>query len=463
MVPNNRSARSFPRVRAEVTTFFNAPITMWVDASATDTITANANGEVVSWQNLVDPTSALEGHSTNKPDTGVTTINGLNALKFVRRSDNNMERVLGKKNGSGWNPAGSGRPNDMALIILAQIDTQRRNNFPFSFGWGDHFPWSNGYIYWRYTGGRSQFNAFSTGVPTLITMHLSKTDGVQKAFKNGSEVFSKPRTDDANYNVGSSFHFPFNGGGSYASDWTVGEMIVTKGYFTHSAREAIEGYLAGKWGLNSKLPSSHSGKDWSETSGWSINSELSSSSLGTNFPGLNDVSSFKNTTDLENSNSWHHLVVSISGDTQKLYIDGVETDSQTIAGSISSTASALVLGAYDRNTTAASTDEIKNIAAAGHSGIKLDEVRIYNKGLTATEVANIYNFGKGDLEKIGGFATIPTTVKANAGTAFSTTVTADFTNAVYDRLQLTQRTFHKLFHWRDFRYPTVGSTSYHHS
>ena len=65
-----------------------------------------------------------------------------------------------------------------------------------------------------------------------------------------------------------------------------------------------------------------------------INSELSSSSLGTNFPGLNDVSSFNNTTDLENSNSWHHLVVSISGDTQKLYIDGVETDSQTIAGSI---------------------------------------------------------------------------------------------------------------------------------
>ena len=86
--------------------------------------------------------------------------------------------------------------------------------------------------------------AFSTGVPTIITMHLSKTDGVQKAFKDGSEKYSRARTDDANYNVnGSSFHFPFNGGGSYASDWTVGEMIVTKGYFTHSSREAIEGYL----------------------------------------------------------------------------------------------------------------------------------------------------------------------------------------------------------------------------
>ena len=77
-----------------------------MDASATDTITANANGEVVSWQNLVDPTVVLEGHSTNKPDTGVTTINGLNALKFVKRSNNNMERVIAKKNGANWNPRG---------------------------------------------------------------------------------------------------------------------------------------------------------------------------------------------------------------------------------------------------------------------------------------------------------------------------------------------------------------------
>ena len=39
-------------------------------------------------------------------------------------------------------------------------------------------------------------------------MHLSKTDGVQKAFKNGSQAYSKPRTDNANYNVnGSSFIF----------------------------------------------------------------------------------------------------------------------------------------------------------------------------------------------------------------------------------------------------------------
>ena len=64
-----------------------------------------------------------------------------------------MWSMNGKKNGSGWNPAGSGRPDDMALILLARIDTRRRNNMPFNFGWGDHFTWNNGYIYWRYTEG----------------------------------------------------------------------------------------------------------------------------------------------------------------------------------------------------------------------------------------------------------------------------------------------------------------------
>ena len=116
------------------------------------------------------------------------------------------------------------------------------------------------------------------------------------------------------------------------------------------------------------------------------------------------------------------------------------------------------LGAYDRNATAASTDEIKNIAAAGHSGIKLDEVRIYDKGLTATEVSNIYNFGKGDLQKIGGFATIPTTVKANAGTAFSTTVTADFTNAVYTAYNLPNGLSINSSTGEISGTPTVGST-----
>ncbi|MEL0098090.1 MAG: DUF2341 domain-containing protein, partial [Opitutae bacterium] len=420
---------------------FQAPITLWVDATASDTITTDSSGNLLTWQNLVDPTVVLEGHSSYKPTIGTATINGLEAVEFDRQGRNRMERVVAKQNGANWNPGGpvgvNHKPTDIAVTLVAQIDVQRRNNFPFGFGWGDHFAWSNGYIYWRYTGGRSQFLAYTTGVPNVLTMHFSKTDGVQKAYVNGSQTFSKARTDDANSNIGSNFVWPDNvNNNSYSSDWRLGEMIVTRGYFPHSAREAIEGYLAGKWGLNDQLPSSHSGKDWSDTNGWALTRELSSNSLATNLPGLSGVTYPNHGADFETDNNWHHLVVSFNGNTQKFYIDAVEKDSTSISGSIGASVSALVLGAYDRNATAAPSDEIKNVAAAGHSGVKLDEVRFYNKGLTATEVSDIYNYGKGDLQKIGGFSTIPTTVTATVGSAFSNTVTADFSNPVYEAYNL---------------------------
>ena len=43
----------------------------------------------------------------------------------------------------------------------------------------------------------------------------------------------------------------------------------------------------------------------------------------------------------------------------------------------------------------------------------------------------MYNYGKGDLAKVGGFSTVPTTISGTAGTALSSTVTADFPNALY--------------------------------
>ena len=125
-------------------------------------------------------------------------------------------------------------------------------------------------------------------------------------------------------------------------------MIVTRGYFPHSAREAIEGYLAGKWGLNDQLPSSHSGKDWSDTNGWALTRELSSNSLATNLPGLSGVTYPNHGADFETDNNWHHLVVSFNGNTQKFYIDAVEKDSTSISGSIGASVSALVL---DRKST----------------------------------------------------------------------------------------------------------------
>ena len=91
----------------------------------------------------------------------------------------------------------------------------------------------------------------------------------------------------------------------------------------------------------------------------------------------------------------------------------------------------MVFGAIDFNSSAAAEEEVKNIAAAQHSGIKLDEVRFYNSALTSAEITQMYNYGKGDLKKVGGFSSVPSTIVGQAGSALSSTVTADFPNALY--------------------------------
>ena len=72
-----------------------------------------------------------------------------------------------------------------------------------------------------------------------------------------------------------------------------------------------------------------------------------------------------------------------------------------------------------------------SIAAQLHSLAKLDDVRIYNIGLTAQDVSDLYNFGTGDLAKVGGFTTLPNEINATVGSAVSSTVTANVSNPSY--------------------------------
>ena len=71
------------------------------------------------------------------------------------------------------------------------------------------------------------------------------------------------------------------------------------------------------------------------------------------------------------------------------------------------------------------------------TGIKLDEVRFYNSGLTSSQVSALYNFGKGDMGNIGEFATLPAKINGSTGTSLSTTITSAFPNAYYEAVNLT--------------------------
>ena len=97
-----------------------------------------------------------------------------------------------------WNPAGingqaSGPLSDVFIMFVWRIDKNGRTTFPFNWGMGDHLPWQDGYISWRYSGNnRTQTDVGGNGEPLLIMLEYSVSKGIQKAYKNGeSYLFHK--------------------------------------------------------------------------------------------------------------------------------------------------------------------------------------------------------------------------------------------------------------------------------
>jgi hypothetical protein len=79
------------------------------------------------------------------------------------------------------------------------------------------------------------------------------------------------------------------------------------------------------------------------------------------------------------TNTWYHVVVTSSGSTHKLYLNGVDVQTQTGAGPFFSSSSTLKVGYGEIHTY--------------HNG-RIGLYRIYNRALTAQEVLQNYNATK---------------------------------------------------------------------
>jgi hypothetical protein len=71
-------------------------------------------------------------------------------------------------------------------------------------------------------------------------------------------------------------------------------------------------------------------------------------------------------------NTWTHLAATYNGSVLRLYVNGVQVKTRTLSGSIQTSASALRIGG-------------NSIWGEYFSGL-IDEVRIYNRSLTAAEI-----------------------------------------------------------------------------
>ena len=272
--------------------------------------------------------------------------------------------------------------------------------------------WGTGSAATRLTGS-STMNAYD---PMVISVRYDGSSTNLKYYANGRYI--KESTSIVSSFASNSHPL------SFGNKFYWGELLIYRDALSTTDREYVEGYLAQKFGMSGQLPSDHTGLD---QSGWALGRGTSSDGVSAILAGLGaPASGSESTISPSTDNQWHHAVSTFDGGTRKLYLDGVEVASQSASGSVSATATTLVFGAIDFNSSAAAEEEVKNIAAAQHSGIKLDEVRFYDSALSSAEITHMYNYGKGDLAKVGGFSSVPTTISGTAGTALSSTVTANF-------------------------------------
>jgi len=235
-------------------------ITAWFDATD-DTTLQNFEGtnKLKRWTNKVDREVMLAPREESNAPTSNGSLNGLNAIGFDSLYQI-PKQLFASKQGANWNPMGengaaSGKLYDGSLYMVYRSDKSANSNFPFNFGWGDHFPYGNKWIYWDFSDRRRDTFLAENGDELMVGFEFSVTRGNQVFYKNGEPLLTGPRT--APSNIGGSFFFPHGHGGTQIPEWTVGEMVVIRGVVQRDDHQRIEGYLAHKWGLADQLPSTH--------------------------------------------------------------------------------------------------------------------------------------------------------------------------------------------------------------
>ena len=108
-----------------------------------------------------------------------------------------------------------------------------------------------------------------------------------------------------------------------------------------------------------------------------------------------DVASFSTIND----GNWHHVAFTVNGSGNQLYIDGAAASRSFSAGSATSTAFFSVLNAA--TTTTIGAYEASGLYGNVVNGM-LDDVRVYNRALTSTDVSELAVLGNPSITNLSG-------------------------------------------------------------
>ena len=446
---------------------------LWLDAADASTITHSSNA-VSQWSDKSGNSNhATQGTAANQPTLVSDRIefDGTNdyllgsnfvlenahSIFAVAKSDSNGYRRLLNGNTDQYYYFGNGNgSNDFATFYGNGTWTDANTNSPAS-------------------------NVSNTSLLGVISNGTNATP-----FFNGTALSTKSSNMGGNAPAGLLI-------GKYVGDlqyWDgeIAEIIIINSDLSTIDREKVEGYLAHKWGLTSSLPSSHTYKSTAPTQtvsnstflndspfasgravnltngyitvstegdedtfdggsaftvsawvkgwpgdingsilskgtpitnpssgGWMIGRGTSANDFIANFAGAGGTQTGTHSAPLSTDNSWHHIATTFDGNYRKLFLDGAQVGSTANSGTVTASNGILTLG---------------------NSAVKLDEVRFYNTGLSSQEIVDLYGSGKGDISQIGTFSTLPSSISATAGTALSSSVTANIANPYYTAYNL---------------------------
>jgi hypothetical protein len=222
-------------------------------------------------------------------------------------------------------------------------------------------------------------------MPTSVSIYSNAT----RPSASGNSGLSIFNSDSKQYQIsdGTNWYgfdydgitFDFSGSNSHsgvfdgASDWVV---VGTMSELNSSSDFSVSAWF--NLSAASNFESIFSGGTSTSARAWIQFPSSSSIRIGVN-SGTNDFTVSTLTVD---GTQWYHLVATVSGTTATLYLDGSSVGTATCQVPASTAFNDVRLGALNGIAFGGNTRPFN-----GH----LDEIAIYNRAITSTEVSNIYN------------------------------------------------------------------------
>jgi Concanavalin A-like lectin/glucanases superfamily len=194
------------------------------------------------------------------------------------------------------------------------------------------------------------------------------------SFNTGEQVLYLPFSTSGNYNYGPSFSLTGSNYFDLASSSSLQlSQFSVAAWFKTSTNFANIAMIVNKGGIGDESP------------GENVNYAIwmtSSEKITAGFEAVGGADYFVTSTNTYNDGQWHYAVVTYDGATVRLYIDGVQVASKSTSGASPETSGTKPVRV---GASARLTPPIHDFFTGD-----VDEVRVWNDDLTATEVSNAF-------------------------------------------------------------------------